>query len=176
MVVRPSLKRVVPGSVPPWRAPCAASAHALKAFFSILCILQVSKSVLLLESKFGLMGAFVTFWDARRPTCWPTPVRGPHRRSQAGGQPPGVADAAGQPAVPAQLGAPGSRRGAGGLVVVRPSLKRVVPGSVPPWRAPCAASAHALKAFFSILCILQVSKSVLLLESKFGLMGAFVTF
>ena len=29
-------------------------------------------------------------------------MRGPHRRSQAGGQPPGVADAAGQPAVPAQ--------------------------------------------------------------------------
>ena len=28
--------------------------------------------------------------------------RGPRRRSQAGGQPPGVADAAGQPAVPAQ--------------------------------------------------------------------------
>ena len=25
--------------------------------------MQVSKSVLLLESKFGLMGAFVTFWD-----------------------------------------------------------------------------------------------------------------
>ena len=64
--------------------------------------MQVSKSVLLLESKFGLMGAFVTFWDARRPTCWPTPARGPYRRSQAGGQPPGVADAAGQPAVPAQ--------------------------------------------------------------------------
>ena len=34
-------------------------------------------------------------------------------------------------------GAPGPRRGAGGLVVARPSLKRVVPGSVPPWRAPC---------------------------------------
>ena len=41
----------------------------------------MSKSVLLLESKFGLMGAFVTFWDARRPTCWPTPGRGPHRQS-----------------------------------------------------------------------------------------------
>ena len=34
-------------------------------------------------------------------------------------------------------GAPGPRRGAGGLVVLRPSLKRGVPGSVPPWRAPC---------------------------------------
>ena len=31
------------------------------------------------------------------------------------------------------------RRGAGGLVVLRPSLKRVAPGSVPPWRAPCFA-------------------------------------
>ena len=50
MVARPSLKRVVPGSVPPWRALCAESARALKAFFSILC---VSKSVLLLECKFG---------------------------------------------------------------------------------------------------------------------------
>ena len=36
-------------------------------------------------------------------------------------------------------GAAGPRRGAGGLVVVRLSLKRVVPGSVPPWRAPCFA-------------------------------------
>ena len=36
-------------------------------------------------------------------------------------------------------GAAGSRRGAGGPVVLRPSLKRVVPGSVPPWRAPCFA-------------------------------------
>ena len=49
MVARPSLKRVVPGSVPPWRALCAESARALKAFFSVLC---VSKSVLLLEFKF----------------------------------------------------------------------------------------------------------------------------
>ena len=38
MVARPSLKRVVPGSVPPWRALCAESARALKAFFSILCV------------------------------------------------------------------------------------------------------------------------------------------
>ena len=37
------------------------------------------------------------------------------------------------------MGAPGPHRGAGGLVVVRPSLKRVVPGSVPLWRAPCFA-------------------------------------
>ena len=50
MVARLSLKRAVPGSVPPWRALCAESARALKAFFSVLC---VSKSVLLLESKFG---------------------------------------------------------------------------------------------------------------------------
>ena len=50
MVVRPSLKRVVPGSVPPWRALCAESAPTLKAFFSVLC---ASTSVLLLESKFG---------------------------------------------------------------------------------------------------------------------------
>ena len=50
MVARPSLKRVVPGSIPPWRALCAESARALKAFFSFLC---VSKSVLLLESEGG---------------------------------------------------------------------------------------------------------------------------
>ena len=34
------------------------------------------------------------------------------------------------------MGSAESRRGAGGLAVVRLSLKRVVPGSVPPWRAP----------------------------------------
>ena len=59
MVLRPSLKRVVPGSVPPWRALCAASARALKAFFSVTHVLAAG--------------------------------RGPHRRSQAGGQPPGGA-------------------------------------------------------------------------------------
>ena len=77
------------------RALRCVSARSESFLFNSLYFLRVSKSVLLLESKFGLMGAFVTFWDARRPTCWPTP-------SQAGGQPPGVADAAGQPAVPAQ--------------------------------------------------------------------------
>ena len=34
------------------------------------------------------------------------------------------------------VGSAGPRRGAGGLAVVRLSLKQVVPGSVPPWRAP----------------------------------------
>ena len=53
MVLRPSLKRVVPGSVPPWRALC----FLLNSLF----LPRVSKSVLLFESKFGLMGAFVTF-------------------------------------------------------------------------------------------------------------------
>ena len=76
MVVRPSLKRVVPGSVPPWRALCAESARALKAFFSVLC---VSKSVLLLESKFGQILRALdlrAFWV--RPSC--TRVgRGPRR-------------------------------------------------------------------------------------------------
>ena len=51
MVARPSLKRVAPGSVPPWRALCAESARA--AFCSVLCFPRVSKSVALLESKFG---------------------------------------------------------------------------------------------------------------------------
>ena len=67
MVVRPSLKRVVPGSVPPWRALCAESARALKAFFSVLC---VSKSVLLLESKLGQILRALdlrAFWV--RPSC-----------------------------------------------------------------------------------------------------------
>ena len=36
MVARPSLKRVAPGSVPPWRAFCAESARA--AFCSVLCV------------------------------------------------------------------------------------------------------------------------------------------
>ena len=52
------------------------------------------------------------------------------------------------------MGAPEPRRGAGGLVVLPPSLKRVVPGSVPPWRAPCFAwpcRGFGLPGFFSWL-------------------------
>ena len=67
MVARPSLKRVVPGSVPPWRALCVEAARALKAFFSVLC---VSKSALLLESKFGQILRALNlraFWV--RPSC-----------------------------------------------------------------------------------------------------------
>ena len=55
---------MVPGSVPPWRALRAESARALKAFFSVLC---VSKSVLLLESKFGQISRALNlrvFWAA----------------------------------------------------------------------------------------------------------------
>ena len=73
MVARPSLKRVVPGSIPPWRALCAESARALKACFSVLC---VSKSVLLLESKFGQILRALNlraFWV--RPSR-PRPTRG----------------------------------------------------------------------------------------------------
>ena len=67
MVARPSLKRVVPGSVPPWRALCAESARALEAFLSVLC---VSKSVWLLESKLGQILRALhlrAFWV--RPSC-----------------------------------------------------------------------------------------------------------
>ena len=98
MVARPSLKRAVPGSVPPWRALCAESARALKAFFSVLC---VSKSVLLLESKFGQILRALNlraFWV--RPSC-PRVGRGrggappqllwPSGRASAGG--PGPASA-----------------------------------------------------------------------------------
>ena len=49
-----------------------------------------------------LMGAFVTFWDndaGSKIHLLANAGRGPHRRGQAGGQPPGVSDAAGQPAV-----------------------------------------------------------------------------
>ena len=52
-----------------------------------------------------LMGAFVTFqrrWLEDPPAGQPGAGRGPHRRGEAGGQPPGIADAAGQPAVPSQ--------------------------------------------------------------------------
>ena len=52
MVARPSLKRVAPGSVPPWRALCAESG-ARCFLFSSLCFPRVSKSVLLLAPKFG---------------------------------------------------------------------------------------------------------------------------
>ena len=53
------------------------------------------------------------------------------------------------------MGETGPRRGAGGLVALRPSLKRVVPGSVPPWRAPCFAwpcRGFGLPGVFSWLC------------------------
>ena len=79
MVARPSLKRAVPGSVPPWRALCAESARALKAFSSVLC---VSKSVLLLESKIGQILRAINlrvFWV--RPSC-------PHAGRGRGGAPP----------------------------------------------------------------------------------------
>ena len=67
MVARPSLKRVVPGSVPPWRALCPASARALKAFFSVLC---ASKSGLLLESKFGQISRALNLRAfCARPLC-----------------------------------------------------------------------------------------------------------
>ena len=53
-----------------------------------------------------LMGAFVTFWDndagSKIHLLQPGAGRGPHRRGEAGGQPPEVSDAAGQPAVPSQ--------------------------------------------------------------------------
>ena len=55
-----------------------------------------------------LMGAFVTFFLGQRrglqdpPAGQPGAGRGPHRSGQAGRQSPGVADAAGQPAVPSQ--------------------------------------------------------------------------
>ena len=47
------------------------------------------------------------------------------------------------------VGALGPRRGAGGPVVLRPCLKRVVPGSVPPWRALfCVAVSWSGRTFF----------------------------
>ena len=60
MVARPSLKRVVPGSVPPWRALCAS---------------RVSTSVLRLEPKFGQ--AFARAKHARFlvRASWPRPRR-----------------------------------------------------------------------------------------------------
>ena len=60
MVARPSLKRVVPGSVPPWRALCAS---------------RVSTSALLLEPKFGQ--AFARAKHARFlvRASWPRPRR-----------------------------------------------------------------------------------------------------
>ena len=107
MVARPSLKRVVPGSIPPWRALCAESARALKAFFSVLC---VSKSVLLLESKLGQILCALhlrAFWV--RPSC---PRVG---RGLSGSGPPARAWAA---------GAAGPRRSFCGLAVARPRVFR----------------------------------------------------
>ena len=74
MVARPSLKRVVPGSVPPWRALCAES---------VLC---VSKSVLLLESKFGQISRAKLarfLGQALAPARGPRARRGPAAASVA---------------------------------------------------------------------------------------------
>ena len=53
-----------------------------------------------------LMGAFVTFWDNNAGSkihLLANPGQDvAHRRGEAGGQPPAVSDAAGQPAVPSQ--------------------------------------------------------------------------
>ena len=66
MVARPSLKRVVPGSVPPWRALCAESARALKAFFSVLCVSREFPARIL--SGFGA-----------RARAWAAGAAGPRR-------------------------------------------------------------------------------------------------
>ena len=111
MVARPSLKRVVPGSVPPWRALCAESARALKAFFSVLC---VSKSVLLLESKFGQILRALNlraFWV--RPSC-PRVGRG------RGGAPPQLLWPSGR----ASAGGPGLVSSCARVFFVAPSLFR----------------------------------------------------
>ena len=109
MVARPSLKRAVPGSVPPWRALCAELARALKAFFSVLC---ASKSVLLLESKFGQISrAFSAFWV--RPSC-PRVGRG------RGGAPPQLLWPSGR----ASAGGPGLVSSCARVFFVAPSLFR----------------------------------------------------
>ena len=111
MVARPSLKRVVPGSIPPWRALCAESARALKAFFSVLC---VSKSVLLLESKFGQILRALNlraFWV--RPSC-PRVGRG------RGGAPPQLLWPSGR----ASAGGPGLVSSCERVFFVAPSLFR----------------------------------------------------
>ena len=111
MVARPSLKRVVPGSIPPWRALCAESARALKAFFSVLC---VSKSVLLLESKFGQILRALNlraFWV--RPLC-PRVGRG------RGGAPPQLLWPSGR----ASAGGPGLVSSCERVFFVAPSLFR----------------------------------------------------
>ena len=109
MVARPSLKRVVPGSVPPWRALCAESARALKAFFSVLC---VSKSVLLLERKFRQILRALNlraFWV--RASC-PRVGRG------RGGAPPQL------PSGRASAGGPGLVSSCARVFFVAPSLFR----------------------------------------------------
>ena len=76
MVARPSLKRAVPGSVPPWRALCAELARALNLF----CCSNPSS------------GRFRAFWV--RPSCprvgrrrggAPPQLPGPSGRASAGG-------------------------------------------------------------------------------------------
>ena len=77
---------MVPDSVPPWRALCAESARALKAFF------QFSAS--LLESKFGQILRALNlraFGSRPRARAWAAGAAGPRRSfcgasvSEAGG-------------------------------------------------------------------------------------------
>ena len=80
MVARPSLKRVVPGSVPPWRALCAESARALKAVFSVLC---VSKSVFQVRADIARAKLARFLGQALVPARGPRARRGPAAASVA---------------------------------------------------------------------------------------------
>ena len=147
MVARPSLKRVVPGSVPPWRALCAESARALKAFFSVPC---VSKSVLLHESKFGQISRALNlraFWV--RPSC-PRVGRG------RGGAPP-------------QLLWPSGRASAGGPGLVS-SCARVF--FVAPLLFRAAATFFVAAPCFSSSLRLIRSLSTFAVETLLALRGA----
>ena len=155
MVARPSLKRVVPGSVPPWRALCAESARALKAFFSILC---VSKSVLLLECKFGqILRALNLRACWVRPSC-PRVGRG------RGGAPPQLLWPSGR----ASAGGPGLVSSCERVFFVAPSLPQRF--SWPRRGFPLPAIKKA-RSFSSSLRLIR-SLSIFTVETLLALRGA----
>ena len=109
MVARPSLKRVVPGSVPPWRALCAELARALKAFFSVLCVSREFLNLFCCSNPSS--GRFRAFWV--RPSC-PRVGRG------RGGAPPQLLWPSGR----ASAGGPGLVSFCERVFFVAPSLFR----------------------------------------------------
>ena len=76
MVARPSLKRVVPGSVPPWRALCAESARSES--FSVLCVSREFPARIQVRADFARV-SLSAFGLGARAGAWAAGAAGPRR-------------------------------------------------------------------------------------------------